>query len=234
MLGVAIEKTSILIGDNLSVLLNTSVPSCVLKKKHLGCSYHRVREAVAGGIVKFWYTPSNNNFADVLTKPLPVHSFQALVKPWLFRRAKVIEEEVEKQARSAKMATRIPTDEEQDEEEEMQRIRDFIREFQRQLNALKDMGRYKECVKAVLQDIRAIPRPIVLDAADGTEQWRVTVRYMNRRNAFMQASDVIERHPREMAFASNAYELPLHYEFWRWSATSEHAVLPFQVLGIEF
>ena len=78
-------------GDNMSVLLNTTVPSSMLKKKHLGCSYHRVREAIAAEILRFSYVPSNENFADILTKPLSNASHHKLTKHWLFRRAAVIE-----------------------------------------------------------------------------------------------------------------------------------------------
>ena len=46
MLGVPIERTSLLMEDNNSLLLNTTLPSSMLKKKHLGCSYHQIREAV--------------------------------------------------------------------------------------------------------------------------------------------------------------------------------------------
>ena len=47
MLGVPVEKESLLIGDNMSVVLNCTLPSSQLKKKHNAIAYHRVREAVA-------------------------------------------------------------------------------------------------------------------------------------------------------------------------------------------
>jgi hypothetical protein len=43
MLGVPIEGSSILYGDNNSMILNTTVPSSMLKKKHNSIAYHRVR-----------------------------------------------------------------------------------------------------------------------------------------------------------------------------------------------
>ena len=42
MMGVPVEKTSLMLGHNMSVLLNTTIPSSMLKKKYLGVSYHRV------------------------------------------------------------------------------------------------------------------------------------------------------------------------------------------------
>ena len=52
MLGVPVDGPSFMLGDNNSMVLNTSVPSSVLKKKHHACAYH-VCEAIAGGIVNF-------------------------------------------------------------------------------------------------------------------------------------------------------------------------------------
>ena len=40
MLGVVLEETSVLLGDNMSVILNTTIPSSSLKKKNLACAYH--------------------------------------------------------------------------------------------------------------------------------------------------------------------------------------------------
>ena len=67
MLGVPVEKTSLMLGDNMSVILNTTIPSSMLKKKQLGCSYHQVWEAIAAGIVSFSHVSSEDNFADILT-----------------------------------------------------------------------------------------------------------------------------------------------------------------------
>ena len=64
----------------------------MLKKKHLGCSYHRIQEAIAGKIIDFVYIPSQNNYADILTKPLSIQAHHNLIKPWLFRRAKIRDE----------------------------------------------------------------------------------------------------------------------------------------------
>jgi hypothetical protein len=42
MVGVPIDGPALLLGDNSSIVLNTLVPSSVLKKKHHACAYHRV------------------------------------------------------------------------------------------------------------------------------------------------------------------------------------------------
>ena len=79
------EDSALLLGDNKSVVLNTTVSSSVLKKKHCAISYHQTREAVASGIVRFSHIDSIDNYSDILTKPLPAPTFNRLVKPLLFR-----------------------------------------------------------------------------------------------------------------------------------------------------
>ena len=73
MLGVPVESKSILVGDNLvSVVINTTLPSSQLKKKHQACNYHRVRKAIAAGFICFGHIDTvHQNIADVCTKPLP-------------------------------------------------------------------------------------------------------------------------------------------------------------------
>ena len=70
----------------MSVVLNTTIPSSSLKKKHLACNYHRVREAVAARIIDYGHIPSGENLADIATKPLPRPVFERLTAMYLFRR----------------------------------------------------------------------------------------------------------------------------------------------------
>ena len=85
MLGARVEERSVMIGDNMSVVLNTTLPSSALKKKHLACNYHRVREAIAGKIIDFGHINSGENLADICTKPLAGPQFSHLLKEYLFR-----------------------------------------------------------------------------------------------------------------------------------------------------
>ena len=88
MLGMRLEGTSLMVGDNMSVVLNTTIPSSMLKKKHNAVAYHRVREAVASKIINFSHLPSISNVADVLTKPLNSEVFYGLMKEYMFRQPK--------------------------------------------------------------------------------------------------------------------------------------------------
>jgi hypothetical protein len=89
-LGVQIDGPALMLGDNMSVILNTTVPSSVLKKKHCAINYHRVREAIAGKILRFAKIPSSENLADVLTKPLGRQQFHCLIRKYLFRVPKTL------------------------------------------------------------------------------------------------------------------------------------------------
>jgi len=96
MLGVQLEEKSVMVGDNMSVVLNTTIPSSVLIKKHLACSYHRIHEAIAGRIIDFAHIDSVENLADVNTKPLGNVAFHRLIDPYLFRIPEILRIEKEK------------------------------------------------------------------------------------------------------------------------------------------
>jgi hypothetical protein len=85
MLGIKVDGSAMMFGDNKSVVINTTMPSSQLKKKHNAMAYHRVCEVIAARIISFFHIPSASNFADILTKPLPSATFYKLVKPLLFR-----------------------------------------------------------------------------------------------------------------------------------------------------
>ena len=84
MMGAEPDGPALMLGDNSSVVLNCTLPNLVLKKKASACSYHRIREAIASGVMKFTHIPSEMNYADILTKPVPGPQFKELVRPLLF------------------------------------------------------------------------------------------------------------------------------------------------------
>jgi hypothetical protein len=57
-LGVVLDGPALMLGDNMSVVLNTTVPSSKLKNKHNAIAYHRVREAILARIMRFAYIKS--------------------------------------------------------------------------------------------------------------------------------------------------------------------------------
>ena len=84
MLGCNVDTPSYMFGDNMSVITQGNIPSSSLKKRHNAISYHRVREAVAMGIVRFHYVPSKENPADILTKYRSSRHWFPLMKPLIF------------------------------------------------------------------------------------------------------------------------------------------------------
>jgi hypothetical protein len=52
-LEVALDGPALMLGDNMSVVLNTTFPSNVLKKKHNAIAYDRVRKAIVARIMRF-------------------------------------------------------------------------------------------------------------------------------------------------------------------------------------
>jgi hypothetical protein len=53
----------------MSLVLNTTVVSIVLKKRHNSIAHHQVREFIASRIMRFSYIKREENVSDVLTKP---------------------------------------------------------------------------------------------------------------------------------------------------------------------
>ena len=85
MLGVNFEPTSVLVGDNMAVVLNTTIPSSALKKKHQACNYHKVRESIAAGFIRYGHIRSEENVVNLLTKPLSKAIFLRLCSKYIFR-----------------------------------------------------------------------------------------------------------------------------------------------------
>jgi hypothetical protein len=67
MMGIPIAGPSYVYCDNNSVVINSTALASTLKKKSNSIAYHVVRWSVA----RVTYVPSEDNVADILTKPLP-------------------------------------------------------------------------------------------------------------------------------------------------------------------
>ena len=89
MLGLGLERISLMVGDNLSVILNTTIPSSLLKKKHNAVTYFKVKETVAFKVMYFYHLPSTVNVADVLTKFISSEILHGLLRQYLYRKLKI-------------------------------------------------------------------------------------------------------------------------------------------------
>lgn len=67
--GIPVDMPCLIYGDNKSVLVNSSVPDSVLRKKSNSIAYHFVREGSAKDEWRHAYIPTADNLADMLTKP---------------------------------------------------------------------------------------------------------------------------------------------------------------------
>jgi hypothetical protein len=70
MMGIKVDEPTFVFGDNKSVLCNTTSPKSTLKKKSNAIAYHFVREGVARNEWRTAYVNTDENVADLLTKPL--------------------------------------------------------------------------------------------------------------------------------------------------------------------
>jgi hypothetical protein len=70
MMGIKVDEPTFVFGDNQSVLCNTTAPASTLKKKSNAIAYHFVREGVARDEWRTAYVNTDENVADLLTKPL--------------------------------------------------------------------------------------------------------------------------------------------------------------------
>ena len=86
MHGVPLDGKAYMFGDNQSVITSSTIPHSSLNKRHNALSYHRVREAIASGVIWFFHIPGTENPADVLTKFCGHAVFWPLIKPFLFWR----------------------------------------------------------------------------------------------------------------------------------------------------
>ena len=84
MFGVPIDGPANVLSDNMAVIQNSTIPSSTIKKKHNAICYHRVREAVASGIIRIAKIDTKENLADLFTKPLPAALLHHLMQRILY------------------------------------------------------------------------------------------------------------------------------------------------------
>ena len=83
-LGVPIYGSSMMFGDNMSVVDSSSMPHSKLHKRHHALSFHKVREVIASKVCKYHHCRSEDNPADVLSKHWDLQSVWRTLQPLLF------------------------------------------------------------------------------------------------------------------------------------------------------
>ena len=103
-LGVNVRVKSYMFGDNESVVNSSTLPHAKLHKRHTALSFHRVREAIAAGILDFYHIRSEDNPADILSKHWGYQQvLWQLIQPILYWRgdtATLFDEEVRTSCRN--------------------------------------------------------------------------------------------------------------------------------------
>ena len=83
-MGVPMQTQSVLLGDNQSIVTQSTVPHSTLSKRWNALSYHKVQLAISGGYLRFCHIRSEQNPADILTKYLGYSDAFPLLQPLLF------------------------------------------------------------------------------------------------------------------------------------------------------
>ena len=83
-LGVPVRDTSYMFGDNESVVNSSTQIHAKLHKRHTMLSFHRVREAIASGMVNFIFINGDINPADILSKHWGYSQIWTQLKALLF------------------------------------------------------------------------------------------------------------------------------------------------------
>jgi hypothetical protein len=83
-LGVPVRDMSYMFGDNKSVVDSSTQIHAKLHKRHNMLSFHRVREAIAAGMINFIFINGEINPADILSKHWGYAQIWPLLRPLLF------------------------------------------------------------------------------------------------------------------------------------------------------
>ena len=83
-MGVRVRSKSYMFGDNKSVVNSANEPHGKLHKRHTMLSFHRVRQAIASGMVNFIFMNGDTNPADILSKHWAYQAVWPRLKALLF------------------------------------------------------------------------------------------------------------------------------------------------------
>jgi len=77
------------------VVTSSTIPHSLLTKRHNALSYHRVREAIAAGILSFYHVAGKLNPADILSKHWSYNDIKGVLMPLLYWKGDTRECEME-------------------------------------------------------------------------------------------------------------------------------------------
>lgn len=78
-MGVHVTKSTKMYVDNKSVCINLTNPASTLNKKSVALAYHYVWQHQSGKVINIKHIKSEDNYADILTKPLNSNAFKHLL-----------------------------------------------------------------------------------------------------------------------------------------------------------
>ena len=84
-LGVNVETASLICGDNMGVIQNSTIKSSLLKKKHVAISYNKKREAAASGTVHPIKTDVMINYVYIITKSQDLKTFRLITGSYFYK-----------------------------------------------------------------------------------------------------------------------------------------------------
>jgi hypothetical protein len=90
MMGIPLDGPAWLLGDNQSIVTSSTLPHLVLSKQHNALVFHRVRKAIALGIMHLLWIEGKDNASNVLTKPLSHAVAWPLIQPLFFWKCQTI------------------------------------------------------------------------------------------------------------------------------------------------
>jgi len=83
-LGAPVNRCTVMLGDNESVVNSAAIPHSKMHKRWVALSHHRVRHAVAAGMLNVCHVAGKKNPADILSKHWDLPSVWNTMKPCSF------------------------------------------------------------------------------------------------------------------------------------------------------
>jgi hypothetical protein len=90
-LGVNLIGSSMLFGDNESVVTSSTLPQSQLNKRHMALAYHFSRESIASKMVAYHHISGSMNPSDILSKHWGHSQIYPLLRPLMFYQGDTID-----------------------------------------------------------------------------------------------------------------------------------------------